>query len=99
MEIAIAERDYRVDLSEVNLKSNRLWAFVEESQGISILPVDFVLPLLRLRHAIHVVFGGSDLQPLMVEELSLIEDMVKGNFGIPLAKEARALLEGAGSLS
>ena len=61
LEIAIAERDYRVALSEVNLRSSRLWAFIEENQGIHVLPVDFVLPLIHLRHAIHVVFGGSDL--------------------------------------
>ena len=48
LEITVAERDYRVTLSEVNLRSSRLWAFVEESQGIHVLPVDFVLPLLRL---------------------------------------------------
>ena len=76
MEIAVGERDYRVALSEVNLKSIHLWAFVEESQGIHVLPVDFVLPLLHLRHAIHVAFGGSNLQPLTVEELSLVEEMV-----------------------
>ena len=61
MEIAVAKCDYRVALSEVNLKSSRLWAFVEESQGIHVLPIDFVFPLLRLRHVIHVVFGGRDL--------------------------------------
>ena len=61
LEIAVAERDYRVALSAVNLRSSRLWAFVEESQGIPVLLVDFVLPLLYLRHAIHVVFRGSDL--------------------------------------
>ena len=61
LEIAIAEHDYRVALSEVNLRSSWLWAFVEESHGIPVLPVDFILPLLCLRHAIHVVFGGSDL--------------------------------------
>ena len=48
LEIVIVERDCRVALSEVNLKSSRLWAFVEESQGILVLPVDFVLPLLHL---------------------------------------------------
>ena len=99
MEIVVGELDYRVALSEVNLKSSRLWAFVEESQGIPVLPVDFVLTLLHLQHTIHVVFRGSDLQPLTVEELSLVEDMVKGKLGIPSAKEARALLEGAASLS
>ena len=99
LEVGVAERDYRVALSETNLRSSRMWAFVEESQGIPVLPVDFVLPLLRLRHAIHVVFGGSDLQPLTVEELSLVEDMVKGKLGIPSAKEAKALLEGAASSS
>ena len=35
LEIAVGERDYRVALSEVNLRSSRLWASVEESQGIS----------------------------------------------------------------
>ena len=81
------------------MKSSCLWAFFEESQGIPIFPVDFVLPLLRLRHVIHVVFGGSDLQPIIVEELSLVEDMVKSKLGILSAKEARALLEGAASSS
>ncbi|KAL5574014.1 hypothetical protein UlMin_023611 [Ulmus minor] len=33
LEIAVGERDYRVALSEVNLRSSRLWAFVEENQG------------------------------------------------------------------
>ena len=99
LEIAIGEHDYRVALSEAHLSASRLWAFVEESQGITVLLVDFVLPLLHLRHAIHVVFGGSSLQPLTVEELSLVEDMVKGKLGIPSAKEARALLEGAASSS
>ena len=97
LEIAVAERDYRDAFSEVNLWSSHLWAFVEESQGIPILPVDFVLPLLRLRHAIHVVFRGSNLQPLTIEELLLVEDMVKGKLGTPSAKEARALLEGVAS--
>ena len=31
LEIAVGERDYRVALSEVNLRSSRLWAFIEES--------------------------------------------------------------------
>ena len=48
LEIAIAKQDYRVALLEVNLKSSQLWAFVEESQGIHVLLVDFVLPLLHL---------------------------------------------------
>ena len=48
LEIEVAERDYRVALSEANLKSSRLWAFFEERQGIHIPPVDLVLPILRL---------------------------------------------------
>ena len=72
LEIEAAEHDYRVALSKVNLKSSRLWAFIKESQGILVPPIYLVLPLLCLRHVIHVVFGGSDLQPLMVEELSLV---------------------------
>ena len=48
LEIAVAERDYRVAFSKANLRLSHLWAFVEESQGIHGLPVDFVLPLLHL---------------------------------------------------
>ena len=76
------------------MKSSRLWAFVKESQRIPVFPVDFFLPLLHLRHVIHVVFGGSNLQPLTVEELLLVEHMMSGKLGIPSAKEARALLKG-----
>ena len=93
LEIAVGERDYQVTLSEVTLRSSRMWAFVEESQGIPVLPVDFVLPLLRLRHAIHVVFGGSNLQPLTVEELSLVEDLMSGKLSILSAKETKALMK------
>ena len=57
LEIVIAERDYRVALSKENLKASGLWAFVEERQGTPVLPLDFLLPILRLRHAIHVTFG------------------------------------------
>ena len=59
--IVVAERDYRVALSEENLRSSGLWAFVEEKQGTPTLLLDLVLPILRLRHAIHVTFGGCDL--------------------------------------
>ena len=62
LEIEATDRDYMVALSEENLQSSQLWEFVEEKQGIPIIPIDFVLPLLYLRHAIHVVFGGNDLQ-------------------------------------
>ena len=71
LEIVPAERDYRVALSKANLKSCQLWAFFEERQGIPFLPIDLVLPILRLRHAIHITFRGSDLQPLTVDELCL----------------------------
>ena len=59
--IVLVEHNYRVALSEENLKSSGLWAFVEERQGTPALPLDLVLPILRLRHAIHVTFGGCDL--------------------------------------
>ena len=74
-------------------------AFVEERQGIHVPPVDLVSPILRLQHAIHITFGGSDLQPLTVDELLLIEDLITRNFSIPSAKEAKALLKGAASSS
>ena len=87
-------------LSKGNLKSSQLWDFVEEvNQGIPVPPFDLVLLLLRLRHAIHVVFGGSDLQPLTTGEFSLVEGIISGRFEIPSAKEAKALLEGAVSSS
>ena len=73
-------------------------ALVEEvNQGIPVPHLDLVLPVLCLRHAIHVVFGGSDLQPLTTGELSLVEEIMSGKFSMPSAKEAKALLEGAAS--
>ena len=99
MGIVVAEPDYRVALSKDNLRSSGLWAFVEERQGTPALPLDFVLPILRLRHVIHITFGGCDLQPLTVDELSLVEGMMSGKFSIPSAKEARTLLKGAASSS
>ena len=48
LQIEAAERDYRVALSEENLKPSGLWVFVKARQGILVLPVDLVLPLLRL---------------------------------------------------
>ena len=91
LEITTTECDYRVALSEENLRASHLWLNIEVEKGIPIPPLDLILPLLRLQHVIHVVFGGSDLQPLMAEELSLVR--------IPLAKQAKALLENATSLS
>ncbi|KAL5550064.1 hypothetical protein UlMin_000240 [Ulmus minor] len=99
LEVIVAERDYRVALSEENLKVSRLWAFVEERQGTLALPLDFLLPILRLRHAIHVTFGGCELYPLTPDELSLVEGMMSGKFSIPSAKEAKKLLKGAASSS
>ena len=99
MEIAVGERDYRVALSEENLRASRLWAFVEKRPGIAALLVNLLLTLLQLRHSLHVVFGGNDLRPLMVEELSLVEDLMSGRISISWAKEAKALMKGAASLS
>ena len=81
------------------MRSSRLWAFVEERQGTPALPLDLFLPILRLRHAIRVTFGGCDLQPLTLDELSLVEGLMSGKFSIPSAKEAKALLKGAASSS
>ena len=39
------------------------------------------------------------MQPLTAEELLLVEEIMSGRHGIPLAKEAKALLESATSLS
>jgi len=97
--IVLAERDYRVALSEENLKSNGLWAFVEERQGIPALPLDLVFLILRVRHAIHVTFGGCNLQPLTLNGFSLVESMMSGKFNIPSAKKARVLLKGTVSSS
>ncbi|KAL5573741.1 hypothetical protein UlMin_023338 [Ulmus minor] len=99
LDIVVGERDYRVALSEENLRASRLWDFVEERPGIAAIPVDFVLNLLRLRHSIHIVFGGSDLRPLTVEEFSLAEDLMSGRINIPSAKEAKQMMKGAASSS
>ena len=99
LEIFVAERNYRVAISEENLKASGLWAFVEEGQGTPALPLDFLLPILRLRHAIHVTFGGCDLCPLTADELSLVEGMMRGKFSIPSAREAKKLLKGVASSS
>ena len=37
------------------------------------------------------------MQPLTLDELSLVEDMMSRSFSIPSAKEARVLLKGAAS--
>ena len=99
LEIVVAERDYRIALSEENLKASGLWAFVEERQGTPALPLDFLLPILRLRYAIHVTFGGCDLYPLTADELCLVEGMMSGRFSIPSAKDAKKLLKSAASSS
>ena len=39
------------------------------------------------------------MQPLTVEELSLVEDLMSGKLSIPSAKEAKALMKGAMSSS
>ena len=52
-----------------------------------------------MRHAIHVTFGGTDLQPLTLDEFSLVEGLISGSFSIPSTKEARTLLKGAMSSS
>ena len=44
LKIVVAERDYRVALSEENLKASGLWAFVEERQGTPALSLDLLLP-------------------------------------------------------
>ena len=100
LEIAATQHDYRVAFSKENFKLSQLWAFVEEvNKGILVPPLDLVLPLLHLQYPIHVVFGGSDLQSLTIGELLLVKEIMSGKFGIPSAKEAKALLEGTASLS
>lgn len=94
LDINVGEHDYKVALSEENLRASQLWAFVEERPGTAGLPVDLLLTLLRLRHSIHVVFGGSDLRPLTVEELLLAEDLMSGWINIPSAKEAKVMIKG-----
>ena len=48
LEVDTAEHDYKVALSEENLRASRMWAFIKERPGIPTFPVDFVLPLLCL---------------------------------------------------
>ena len=99
LEISIVEHDYKIALSEENLWASHLWLSVEVEKGIHVSPLDLIFPLLRLRHAIHVVFGGSNLQPLTTEELSLVVEIMSGRHRIPSAKEAKALIESATSSS
>ena len=63
----------------------------EVKQGILVPLLELMLYILRLRHAIHVIYGSSDLQPLTAEELLLVEDIMSGTFNFPLAKEALSL--------
>ena len=54
LEIPTAERDYKVAISEENIRTSQLCSFVEEvNQGIPVPPLDLVLPILRMRYAIH----------------------------------------------
>ena len=71
----------------------------EVEQGIPVPPLELVFPILYLRHAIHVVFGSSDLQSLTAGELSLVEDIMSEKFNFPLANEAKGLSQGAVSAS
>ena len=98
LEIPLGKCDYRVVLSKLNLRASHLWSCMEEvKQDISIPPLELVLPILHQRHAIHVVFGSSNLQPLIAGELLLVEDIMSGKFNFPSAKEAKAFSEGAAS--
>ena len=84
LEIPLGKRDYRVALSEQNLRASHLWLSVEEvRQGIHVPPLDLVLPILCLRCSIHVVFGSSEFQPLTAGELSLVEEIMSCKFNIP----------------
>ena len=47
LEIPFGERDYRVALSEQNLRVSHLWLCVEEvEQGIPVSPLELLLPIL-----------------------------------------------------
>ena len=74
------------------MRESYLWSFVEEvKQCIPVPPLELIFPLLRRWHTIHIVHGGSSLQPLTPEELSLIKEIMSGKFSYPSAKEARWL--------
>ena len=60
-------------------------------QGIPIPLLQLIVPLLRLRHVIHLICGGSNLQPLTPKELSFIDEIMSGKFSYPSVKEARRL--------
>ena len=89
LEIPLGERDYHVVLSEARLRSSHLWKFFKDvQQGILVPPIDLIFPILHLRHAIHVVHRGSDVQPLTADELSFVEEIMSKKFSFPFAKEA-----------
>ena len=76
-------------MSKLRLRESHLRNFVEEvQQGIPVPPLKFVLPILRLRHTIHIVHGECSLQPLTPNDLLLIEELMAGGFSFPSANEA-----------
>ena len=78
-------------LSEAHLKEIHLWNHVSGIQiSIHFPPTKLSLYILRLRHAIHLVYGESSLQPLTLEELSFAEEVMKECFKFLSAKEALA---------
>ena len=79
-------------MSEPRLRANHLGNFVEEvQQGIHFPLLKFLFPILHLRHATHVMYGECSLQPLTHDELSLVEEIMSGEFTFPSFKEAKKL--------
>ena len=66
-----------------------LWSHVEDIQrGIYIPPLKLMLYILRLCHVIHLVHGECSIQPLTPKDFSFAEELMKGFFKFPIAKEA-----------
>ena len=79
-------------MSKPQLRASHLQNFVEEvQQGIYVPLLKFLLTILRLRYATHIVYGECSLQPLTHKELSLVEEIMSGKFTFPSAKEAKKL--------
>ena len=88
LEIPNGKHDYKVVLLEQNLRVSHFWSFLEEvEQGILVPPLELIFPILRLQHAIHVVYGSNELQSLTTEELSLVEDIMSRKSNFPSDKE------------
>ena len=59
----------------------------EVQQGTPVSPLNFLFPILHLRHVIHIMYGECSLQPLTHDEFSLVEQLMARGFSFPSSEE------------